>query len=99
MDDVIYHSLGGDIKCFVNNGTRYNSQGVHLWDVCPYKLNEDGKRLPYYASDEELTKVKNWFNFKNDRLYLYKWYMQSWYSIDLHNKMRGEYVVDVFKNI
>lgn len=86
MDEVVYNGK----RCFVNNGTRYNERGERLWDILEIEWNADGTRNKYAATDVELTKVKNWRNFKNSCLSHYRWYMTYWYQIQLRDKMYGK---------
>lgn len=82
MDDVIYNGK----KCFINNGTRYSNEGVHLWDVLEKEWNLDGTRNKYYASDKELKRIFTLSNIKNALFYHYNWWRTCWYNIEL-NKM------------
>ena len=79
MDEVFYKGE----RCFVNNGTKHTSDGVHLWDICSKAWNEDGTRNCYAVPDSELTKAKNWCTIRNSLLRHYSWYMHCWYAIDV----------------
>lgn len=83
MDQVIYNNQ----KCFINNGTMYDEKGVHLWEVCPEKINSDGKRSTFYAKSDELKRVFSWFNIKNALFSYYEWWNQYWYQIELRRMM------------
>lgn len=83
MDDVIYKGK----KCFINNGTRYSNDNVHLWDICEQGVKADGKRNCYAVPESELHRPLSWFNFCNARLFHYRWYMHCWYSIDVRKKL------------
>lgn len=85
MDNVIYQ---GKI-CFINNGTRHSSEGVHIWDICEKNIKDDGTRNSYAVPESELYRPLTWFNFWNARLFHYKWYMGSWYSIDVNKKLQA----------
>ena len=87
MDYVIYQGK----KCFVNNGIHYNENGERLWDILEIEWNPDGTRNHYFATDAELTKVKNWSTFKNSCLSHYRWYMTYWYQIQVRELMEGKY--------
>ena len=85
MDEVIYNGK----QCFVNNGNRYNEDGKQVWSILEVELNKDGTRNQYFATDEELTKVKNWATFKNSCLSHYRWYMAYWYQIRVRERLDG----------
>ena len=42
MDAVTYKGQ----RCFVNNGTKSDSNGNRLWDILPEEFDENGKRSP-----------------------------------------------------
>lgn len=83
MDEVIYRGK----KCFVNNGTRYDENGVHYWDILEKEWNKEGTRNKYYATDKELKRVLSWFNIKNALFSRYNWWKKYWYQIELRKML------------
>lgn len=79
MDEVIYQ----DRRCFVNNGTRYNEHGEHLWDIVECEENENGRHNVYYIRECEIYRVFSWRNIKNALFSRYNWWKKYWYKIDL----------------
>ena len=41
MDKIIYKGQ----NCFVNNGTKSDSNGNKLWDILPEEVDENGKSI------------------------------------------------------
>ena len=89
LDDVIYNNE----RYFINNGTTYDENGVHLWDI--YRKNLDGVSVSIVVPESDLKKAKTWFNFKHSLLSYYKWYMQCWYKIDVNKKIIDKLVEDI----
>ncbi len=87
MQDVIYKG----IPCFINNGTSHDENGNHLWDICEKKVNSFGERNCHTVYESELTRPFTWFNYKNSRLWFYKWFMKNWYSFGVRNKILKKY--------
>ena len=83
MDDVWYQGE----RCFLNNGTRYDIDGNHLWSILKKDLNENGTRDGWDVKDSEIKKMFTLFNIKNSLFYHYNWWKRSWYSIDLRKMM------------
>lgn len=79
MDEVKYKGK----KCFINNGTRYNNDGVHLWDIVEKEWKSDGTRNKYCASDKELKRYFTLNNVKNALFFHYRWWKMYWYNIEL----------------
>lgn len=77
MDDVMYNG----IRCVVSNGNKYTSDNVHLWDLHEKTAQPDGSCKHYCVPEGEFRRMHTWFNFKNDRLYIYKWWHMCWYNI------------------
>ena len=89
LNDVIYNNE----RYFINNGTTYDENGVHLWDIC--RKNLDGVSVSIAVPESDLKKAKTWFNFKHSLLSYYKWYMQCWYKIDVNKKIIDRLVEDI----
>ena len=88
-DDVIYNNE----HYFINNGTTYDGNGIHLWDIC--RKDEDRVGVSIAVPESDLKKAKTWFNFKHSLLSYYKWYMQCWYKIDVNKKIIDKLVEDI----
>lgn len=88
-DDVIYNNE----RYFINNGTTYDENGIHLWDIC--RKDEDGVGVSMAVPESDLKKAKTWFNFKNSLLSYYNWYMQYWYKLDVNKKIVDKLVKEI----
>lgn len=81
MDTVIYQGK----RYFVNNGV-----SAPMWDICEMEWNKERKRVSLHVHEDILKKEITWRNIRNGLLSNYRWYMSSWYYIDLGKKLRGE---------
>ena len=83
MDVIIYKGQ----RCFVNNGTKCDSNGNRLWDILPEELDENGKRSGWSVTRSEFKRVFCWFNIKNALFSRYHWWKNYWYQIQLREMM------------
>lgn len=81
MDTVTFRGK----RYFINNGVSFP-----MWDICEMEWNKDGKRVSLRVHEDILRKELTWRNIKNGLFSYYRWYMSSWYYIDLGKKLRGE---------
>ena len=58
MDVITYKGQ----RCFVNNGTKSDSNGNRLWDILPEKTDENGRRSGWSVPRSEFKRVFCWFN-------------------------------------
>ena len=79
MDKIIYKGQ----KCFVNNGTKSDSNGNRLWDILPEEFDENGRRSGWSVPRSEFRRVFCWFNIKNALFSRYHWWKCYWYEIQL----------------
>ena len=83
MDVITYKGQ----RCFVNNGTKRNSNGDTLWDILPEELDENGKRSGWTVPRSEFKRVFCLFNIKNALFSRYNWWKNYWYQIQLREMM------------
>ena len=83
MDKIIYKGQ----NCFVNNGTKSDSNGNRLWDILPEEFDENGRRSGWSVPRSEFRRVFCWFNIKNALFSRYHWWKSYWYEIQLRNMM------------
>ena len=83
MDVITYKGQ----KCFVNNGTKCDSNGNILWDILPEKIDENGRRSGWSVPRSEFKRVFCWFNIKNALFSRYYWWKSCWYEIQLREMM------------
>ena len=83
MDVITYKGQ----KCFVNNGTKCDSNGNILWDILPEELDENGKRSGWSVPRTEFKRVLCCFNIKNALFSRYYWWKSCWYEIQLREMM------------
>ena len=83
MDKIIYKGQ----KCFVNNGTKSDSNGNRLWDILPEEFDENGRRSGWSVPRSEFRRVFCWFNIKNALFSRYHWWKSYWYEIQLREMM------------
>lgn len=79
MDYVVYDGK----LLFVNNG-----RSCPKWDLLSINWNPDGTRTGYLIHQDEFRKLF-WRNLKHDLFFIHKWYMTSWFSLDLREKLKG----------
>ena len=53
MDKIIYKGQ----NCFVNNGTKSDSNGNRLWDILPEEFDENGRRSGWSVPRSEFRRV------------------------------------------
>ena len=58
MDVITYKRQ----RCFVNNGTKSDSNGNRLWDILPEEFDENGRRSGWAVPRSEFRRVFCWFN-------------------------------------
>lgn len=85
MDRIIYKGQ----RCFVNNGTKCDSNGNKLWDILPEKIDENDKRSGWSVPRSEFRRVFCWFNIKNALFSRYNWWKNYWYKIQLEKMMNS----------
>ena len=83
MDVITYKGQ----KCFVNNGTKCDSNGNILWDILPEELDENGKRSGWSVPRTEFKRVLCCFNIENALFSRYYWWKSCWYEIQLREMM------------
>ena len=83
MDVITYKGQ----RCFVNNGTKCDSNGNILWDILPEKTDENGRRSGWSVPRSEFKRVFCWFNIKNALFSRYHWWKSYWYEIQLREMM------------
>ena len=83
MDKIIYKGQ----NCFVNNGTKSDSNGNRLWDILPEEFDENGRRSGWSVPRSEFRRVFCWFNIKNALFSRYNWWKSCWYEIQLREMM------------
>ena len=85
MDRIIYKEQ----RCFVNNGTKCDSNGNTLWDILPESLDENNKRSGWSVPRSEFRRVFCWFNIKNALFSRYNWWKNYWYEIQIEKMINS----------
>lgn len=84
MDIVVYKGQ----KCFVNNGTKCDSNGNKLWDILTEEFDENGRRNGWSVPRSEFKRLFCLFNIKNALFSRYNWWKIYWYDLQLRELIK-----------